>query len=42
MNTYETHILDLLTSYDPVSCIGYDLPILIDETDLYNQIVYRD
>jgi hypothetical protein len=38
--TYTDHIIDLITSYDPVSCIDYD-PIIIDELDQYHLIPSR-
>ena len=38
--TYTDHIIDLMTSYDPLSCIDYP-PVIIDEQDYYHLLTYK-
>jgi hypothetical protein len=40
-DTYQDRIVDLITSYDPVSCISPYSPVIIDELDQQHIIPYR-
>jgi hypothetical protein len=39
--SYTDRIIDLITSYDPLSCIDYP-PVIIDELDQYHIIPTRE
>ena len=38
IDTYGGRIIDLISSYDPITCIGDMPPIQIDESDAYHII----